>query len=158
VPEEDRLLEHRLRSWARLFGRRPYGSPVFVTASSAVIGLLAEEHPVLRRVGRSALARAAGAGPAPADDLMSRLEALASRPLPDPAPGDGDDCPDRAVYVMPDMPPARFFGHLAKGENPPEAAAAVPKWRHTVIVRLDRSGVPAGRSEAVGGTMISQKR
>lgn len=139
VPEADLLLEYRLRAWAQLFVQRPYPSPVFVTASSKAIDLLAEKLPTMRRVGRTALNGMAGGGratPPPRGDLMSRLERLASLPLPDPAAA--EEAPDISpgVHVVPDFAPLRLFADLAGSGDTAGATAAALHWRHTVIVNL----------------------
>lgn len=140
APEADLLLEHRLRAWARLFAQRPYASPVFVTASPKVIELLAEKFPTMRRIGRTALNGTAGERRSPAPpsrgDLMLRLESLASLPLPDPAASDEDLGTLPEVYVVPDLAPRRLFAGLAANEDAAGATAALPDWRHTVIVGL----------------------
>ena len=142
VPEEDLLLNHRIRAWARLFLQRPYASPVFVTVSRAVIGRLAEKFPSLRRIGRSALDRMAceraHSAPPAAADLMARLERLASLPLPEAASAAADGDPDPAVYVVPDVSPLGLFARLAESEGASEAVAAATSWRHTVVVELSR--------------------
>lgn len=139
VPEADLLLEQRLRAWARLFGQRPYASPVFVTASSKVIDLLAEKFPTMRRIGPTALNGMAGGGRPPAPPrggLLPRLERLASLPLPDPSVADEPCNTFPEVYVVPDLPPLRLFAGLAENEDAAGTTAAVRDWRHTVIVGL----------------------
>jgi len=159
LPEADLLLAHRIRAWARLFLQRPYASPVFVTASPEVIGLLVEKFPSLRRVGRSALDRMACEPPTPAppaaEDLMARLEMLARLPLPEAACSDEGAADGLAIYGVADVPPLRLFARLAENADPPETAADGPKWRHTVIVRIARRSVPAGRTDAITGLVIS---
>jgi len=142
VPERDSLLEHRIRAWSRMFLHRPYAGPVFVTVSPEVAGLLAEKFPPLHRIGRSALDRtvrtsADAASPA-VGNLVTRLEMLASLPLPDGSLSDQDDGDDLVVYAVPDVSPLRLFARLAESEEVPGTSAAAPTWRHTVIVELSR--------------------
>ena len=67
---------------------------------------------------------------------MLRLESLASLPLPDPAASDEDLGTLPEVYVVPDLAPRRLFAGLAANEDAAGATAALPDWRHTVIVGL----------------------
>jgi hypothetical protein len=149
LPEEDLLLTARIRAWARLYLRRPCAGPVFVTVSPEVVRLLAEACPGLRRIERSALDRmAAGpsAGGAPGSaDFMAQLLLLAARPLPAALAADAGGSSGPAVYLVPDEPPRRLFARLAESPAAPAADDAAG-WRHTVIVQLDRRGVPLGRS------------
>jgi hypothetical protein len=144
LPEEDFLLTHRIRAWARLYLRRPCAGPVFVTVSPEVVRLLAEARPGLGRIERSALNRMAAGQPAAAD-FMAQLLLLAVRPLPDAAAADAGGSGGPAVYVVPDEPPRRLFARLA-GSADALAADDAAGWRHTVIVQLDRRVVPLGRS------------
>jgi hypothetical protein len=139
-PEGDLLLGQRVRAWSRLFLHRPYPGPVFVTASAQAAGRLAEEFPALRRIDWSALGQMTGAdgasptfGPA-AGGLMSRLEMLASLPLPEVRGGEADGSQGPLIYALADLPPLRLFAHLAQSDAAPEAPAAAPIWRHTVVV------------------------
>ena len=145
VPERDSFLEHRVRAWSRLFLQRPHAGPVFVTARPEVVGLLAEKFPLLRRIGRSALDPTACAGSAPpaAGDLMARLEMLASLPLPDASSADEDPNDDPSIYALPDVSPLRMFARLAESEEAPDASAAAPNWRHTLVVELSRRIPPS---------------
>jgi len=139
APQEEHLLEQRLKAWARLFLQRPLDGPVFVTTSAEVIGLLAEKHPALRPVSRPALDRMALEGPAsesPAGgNLMAQLAGLASRPLPAAAFADDSGGIASGVYVLPEMPPRALFADLAEIDDLPAAADGLPQWRNTVIVR-----------------------
>jgi hypothetical protein len=148
VAEEDLLLAHRIRAWARLYLRRPCAGPVFVTVSPEVVRLLAEACPGLGRVDPSALSRMAAGQPAdgaPAADFMAQLVLLAARPLPDAVAADAGGGSGPAVYVVPDEPPRRLFARLAGGAEALGAEGAAG-WRHTVIVQLDRRGAPLVRS------------
>ncbi len=145
APEGNSLLEQRVRAWARLFLQRPCAGPVFVTSSPEVVDLLAQKFPSLRRINRSALERTACPSAVPgspdAGDFMTRLEMLASRPLPDAGPSDEGADDDPLVYAVPDVSPLRLFTCLAEGGEAPEAGAAAT-WRHTVVVEVPRRTPP----------------
>jgi hypothetical protein len=139
-PSGEPLFRHRIDAWARLFLRYPFPTPVFITASAEAIDLLAERHPAMRRIILSN-----GRQTAPAGDLMSRLEILASgrAPVAEPLFEDAENVhsEDRAgaavIHLVPDLSPLQLFAGLAaSGGGGTDTPAATESWRHTVIVCL----------------------